>query len=322
MPREYAKVKAGIWQDDDFRALPFHAQHLYFVILTDPELSYAGVTDWRPKRLLPRASGWTINTLEAAAATLVDQRLLIIDEDTEEVLVKSFLRHDGVMMHNKLCVSAMNSYAAVASNLLRGVIVHELQRLANEFPEWPTWERVQVKDVLKRSPIDPRNTEIYNPFSHALGNQLAPNVASALAPELAPNANTGLGMPYNSNSNSNITTTTYGEPSPPTTPRKRPSTTIPETWQPNESHHTKAQELGVNLNLETQKFINHAQANDRKQVDWNKSFHGWLLKASEYTSRTQTGRGFSIDRQGELLKREAERINAQYGQQPRLEIGQ
>jgi len=45
MAREFAKIKASIWQDDDFRALPVEAQHLYFVVLTDPDLSYCGVAD-------------------------------------------------------------------------------------------------------------------------------------------------------------------------------------------------------------------------------------------------------------------------------------
>ncbi|WP_333810774.1 hypothetical protein [Timonella senegalensis] len=319
MAREYAKVKAGIWQDDDFRALPIHAQHLYFVILTDPELSYCGVTDWRPKRILPRAAGWDMETLEAAAAILVDRRLLVVDVDTEEVLVKSFLRHDGVMMHNKLCVSAMNSYAAVASNLLRGVIVHELQRLSREFPEWPTWERVQVKDVLKRTPIDPRSPDLGNPFECALGAGLA----SQLAPGLGANPNTGLGMPYNNNNNGNITTTTYGEPSPPKTPRKKTANAIPDDWHPTSEHEAKANDLGINVQHEAQKFVAHARANDRRLVNWNQAFTQWLLKASEYTTRSPNGGGFSrpsIDRQGDLLKQERARILEEMNQQPRLEI--
>src|SRR5699024_10157272 len=155
MAREFAKVKSAIWQDDDFRSLPPLAQHLYFVILTDPELSYCGVADWRPRRMTPKSGGWTLDDIQTAGATLTEHRLLIVDEDTEEVLVRSFLRHDGVMQHNKLCVSAATAFSAVASNTLRGVIVHELQRLQAEFPEWPSWERQQVQEVLKRNSVDP-----------------------------------------------------------------------------------------------------------------------------------------------------------------------
>ena len=106
-----------------------------------------------------------------------------------------------------------------------------------------------------------------------------------------------------------------------TSSRKKPATPLPDTWQPSDAHRTKANELGVNLNLETQKFVAHAQANDRRQADWNQAFTQWLLKASEYASRTQQGGGFSIDRRGDLLKQEAARINHTYGQ-PRLELEQ
>lgn len=201
MAREFAKIKSAIWQDDDFRQLPPSAQHLYFVILTDPDLSYCGVGDWRPRRMLPKSAGWSIDDLHAAGAALTERRLLIVDEDTEEVLVRSFLRHDGVMQHNKLCVSAALAFASVASNTLRGVIVHELRRLREEFPEWPTWERQQVQEVLKRNAIDP-----------ASATPLAPGVGAGVAPGVAPgvgaNAEERLGVPYNSNSNSTITTAT------------------------------------------------------------------------------------------------------------------
>lgn len=201
MAREFAKVKSGIWQDDDFRELPREAQHLYFVILTDPELSYCGVTDWRPRRIVPKATNWTLADVQDAGTILSERLLIVVDEDTEEVLVRSFLRHDGVMQHNKLCISAMTAFSAVASNDLRGVIVHELNRLAKEFPEWPSWERDQVREVLKRRTLDPE-----------LVPRLAPGVAPGLgpgpAPEPAANASRPQPVPYNSNGNSTITTAT------------------------------------------------------------------------------------------------------------------
>lgn len=206
MAREFAKIKAAIWQDDDFRALPIHAQHLYFVILTDPELSYCGVTDWRPRRMAPKAHQWGLDTIYDAATILTEKHLLIIDEETEEVLVRSFLRHDGVMQHNKLCISATRAFATIGSNHIRGVVVHELKRLENEFPEWPAWGRDQVKEVLKRNAISP---------------DLAPPLAPGLAPNLAPGLAAAQGqpqpigqpVPYNSNSNSNIQPTHHPDSS-------------------------------------------------------------------------------------------------------------
>ena len=46
--RDYAQVRLSIWNDDDFRELSPAAQWLYFLLLTHPTLTSAGVGDWRP----------------------------------------------------------------------------------------------------------------------------------------------------------------------------------------------------------------------------------------------------------------------------------
>ncbi|MGB2246180.1 MAG: hypothetical protein ACPH3N_00845 [Alcanivorax sediminis] len=58
--------------------------------------------------------------------------------------------------------------------------------------------------------------------------------------------------------------------------RKKPATPIPDDFTPNESCKAKALELGVSLNTELPKFIDHALANDRRQVDWQAAFRTWL----------------------------------------------
>lgn len=266
MARDYAKVMSAIWNDDDFRTLPPHAQHLYFVLLTDPDLSYCGLADWRPKRILPKANGWALDALLDAARILSEERLIVVDEDTEEVLVRSFLRHDGVMQHNKLCVSAMNAIAAIASNDLRGVCIHELVRLKNEFPDWPTWERRQVAEAVKRRAVDPASLPV------APG--LAPGVGAGLAPGFGPNPRLDLGVPYNSTSNSNITTAPEV-----LSPRSRPKRHLPDDWAPTDKHRADARERGIDVEVEAAAFRNHAESVDRIAVNWNAAFSNWLLKA-------------------------------------------
>src|ERR1051325_11775625 len=97
MPRSYARVKTDIWADDDFRTLPLEAQHLYFVLLTSNALNYCGVTDWRPVRIAASSLGWTAQEVVTAGCILAERFYVVIDEDTEEVLVRSFIRNDGFM---------------------------------------------------------------------------------------------------------------------------------------------------------------------------------------------------------------------------------
>src|SRR5687767_10235844 len=97
MARTYARVKTDIWADDDFRALPVEAQHLYFVLLTSNSLNYFGVTDCRPVRIAAASGTWSPKAVAAAGCVLAEHLYLVIDEATEEVLIRSFVRNDGFM---------------------------------------------------------------------------------------------------------------------------------------------------------------------------------------------------------------------------------
>ena len=77
MAREHSMINTAIWNDADFRALPWPAQHLYFVLWTHPGLSYAGVVDWRPARIAPMAGGWSVEMVQAAADCLAARLFLV-----------------------------------------------------------------------------------------------------------------------------------------------------------------------------------------------------------------------------------------------------
>jgi len=66
-----------------------------------------------------------------------------------------------------------------------------------------------------------------------------------------------------------------------TTPRKRPERFLPPDWKPTDEHLTLAEQEGVELDREAEKFRDHAKATDRKLRDWNAAFRNWLRKAGE-----------------------------------------
>lgn len=135
MAREYARVKVNIWADLDFRDLSVDAQHLYFLLLTSPTLNLAGVADWRPARIAALARGWTKGDVSAAGEELQHARFVVIDEDTEEVLVRSFVRHDGVLKGPKTAVGMSKDYASTASARIMRAIANEVKRASEEEPE-------------------------------------------------------------------------------------------------------------------------------------------------------------------------------------------
>jgi hypothetical protein len=66
--------------------------------------------------------------------------------------------------------------------------------------------------------------------------------------------------------------------------RKRPSTTIPEDWQPTDAHRAVAAEERVDVVSEARKFRDSNEAKGRTYVDWDAAFRNWLR--SPYAVKT------------------------------------
>ena len=142
MAREYSQIKSTIWADNDYRALSSDAQHLYFVLLTLPGINLAGVRDWRPKKLVPLSSGKTEQIIRAAAAELDVARFVVLDEETEEIMVRSFVRHDGVLKSPNIARGSALAWAAIGSEKLRSAYAAEVKRAAEEDPTLPGLSRM------------------------------------------------------------------------------------------------------------------------------------------------------------------------------------
>lgn len=156
MANDYARVVRSIWADDDFRALSHDAQWLYFHLLTSPAINYCGVTDWRPKRIAALTDDLTEGAVEAASVDLEGNLYTVVDRDSEEVLIRSFVRHDGLMSSPNMAAAMAKAHAATVSRCLRGVVIHELKRLQKDQPDLRGWARQEVKALLRRDALDPR----------------------------------------------------------------------------------------------------------------------------------------------------------------------
>lgn len=162
--REYAQIRLAIWNDDDFTDLTPPAQLLYFMLISHPTLNKCGVGDWRPGRLTAWSPGWNRPMIEAAAAELIDKLFILIDEDTEEFLVRTYVRHDGFMKQRNMATSMARDYATVGSKALKGVIVWELQKLKRECPELKGWESSEAFALTTtKVGIDPSTYPSGNP---------------------------------------------------------------------------------------------------------------------------------------------------------------
>ena len=150
--RQYALIHRAILDDPSWRCLTRSQQNLYLLLKLSTNL--CGVVDWRPKKLAVNASDMTVETIEADAVVLEKKLYIVRDEDTDEVLIRSFLRNDAPLKSSKTAIAVRSSYTDTASSKLRGVIVFELQRLYKEQRDWQGWD--QVRDLLDLPSIHPR----------------------------------------------------------------------------------------------------------------------------------------------------------------------
>lgn len=129
MTRNYANISTAIWRDEDFRALSVGAQHAYFLLATQPDISAAGVLPMTLGRWSSRASNSNIDTLEEALDELVQHRFIFLDRDTEELLVRSFVKWDGGYSNPKRQRVIERAGQEVESDALRRAIAVEFRKV-------------------------------------------------------------------------------------------------------------------------------------------------------------------------------------------------
>lgn len=138
--RTYGKIFVRIWLDEDFRALPVAAQHLYLHLVSSPTLTPCGTVDFIPDRLVPLAADLTTSKIVKAAARLEADRFVVIDRRTSELLIRSFIRHDEVLKNPNITVSMARAHALISSATLRAAVVAELARLHRQDPLASGWD--------------------------------------------------------------------------------------------------------------------------------------------------------------------------------------
>lgn len=137
MPRTHARVLTSIWGDDDFKALSPDAQRVYMLILSQPKLSYCGVLPYTPRRWATLAAGDTLKAILRAVKELVAARFVVVDEDAEELWVRSFVKHDGLLKSPNLVKAMWKDFAEVQSQAIRKAFLKGLPEPFREPPHEP-----------------------------------------------------------------------------------------------------------------------------------------------------------------------------------------
>lgn len=143
MARDHARIFTAIWSDPEFKRLEKDPQRMYFVLVSQHRLTYAGVLDYLPARLASLAADDGIEAVEKAVAALEATRFVVVDQDTQEILVRSFVRHDGLLATPNMVKAMLKDRDGIISESLREALDDELARAYEERPDLAGWKVVE-----------------------------------------------------------------------------------------------------------------------------------------------------------------------------------
>lgn len=158
MARGHGRILTSIWEDGDFLDLEPVEQRLYLFLISQPNLNHAGLLDLTLRRWARKARGLTSADLEKLLQTLDASRFIVMDEDTEELLIRSFIRNDGVWRMPKVMGAAVSGALEISSKRLQQAVLAEMERIPlDELSDEPTKTRTgpgpsnrqQVRDHIQ-----------------------------------------------------------------------------------------------------------------------------------------------------------------------------
>jgi hypothetical protein len=129
MASDFAPLLRSIWSDDDWRALTMDAQHVYLMLLSHPDRNSAGVLSLTKRKWQRLAADMVGARLDAALVELDEAGFIVMDDETQELLVRAYIRRATVYKHIRMMVNALREASEVESDRLRSALGQELVRL-------------------------------------------------------------------------------------------------------------------------------------------------------------------------------------------------
>lgn len=128
MARDHARILLSVWGDSAWCGLTERQQRLYWTLLTQRGLSYAGVVDFTPSRLARLAKDSTVASVRRTIAELETARYVETDADTDEILLRTFVRHDGLLDSPNMTKAMVRDRFLIVSDRLRDRLDTEIRK--------------------------------------------------------------------------------------------------------------------------------------------------------------------------------------------------
>lgn len=123
MARNHARVMTAIWADPQFVALEPEAQRMYLLLLSQPDLTPCGALPHLPRRWARLSARTSVEEIENALSLLEDGGYVLIDRDTDELVIRTLVVHDGGLGNPNHRGAVKSALKALHSPRLRQAVI-------------------------------------------------------------------------------------------------------------------------------------------------------------------------------------------------------
>lgn len=303
MARREARLLVSIWEDPDFLALSPQAQRLFMFLISQPDLTHDGVIAIRVRRWSKKAAGLTPAQVEESLDELAAARFVIVDDDAEELVIRTFIRGDKVFRQPNVLRAAADHLATVHSPILReaiGVEVARIQATEQEIPE----KSVPVLAEMMKA--------LGNPSANPSGN---PSDNPSPKGSRRPPGERGVVTAVSSNSPDPVAS--RKSPGPvardgaarrPRAPARERGTRIPDDFEVTDDLKAWAHDNAPWANrTDHEMFVDHwrsASGPNAVKRDWAAAWRNWMRKAKrDHETRRPPGRPTTDDKVSGFVER-------------------
>lgn len=197
MARSHGVIKAEVWEvGSDYRRLSVDPQWAFEMLISQPQINNLGLLPYVPEKWCRLAADLTRPRLDHALQTLDELRYTITDIDTSELLVRTFIRHDGVWKQPKLVTNARRLLRETESDTIRAYLAQQHPWLLDT--RW-TSARIEKHETRPRTPETPSDsppdTPSTEPVETVEGEPLTEGVTEPLPEGLSEPLTEGVSPP-------------------------------------------------------------------------------------------------------------------------------
>ncbi|RRQ81518.1 hypothetical protein [Streptomyces griseofuscus] len=315
MARGHGRILTSIWEDTDFLKLDEKEQRFYLFLISQPNLNHAGLLPLTLRRWSRKAKDLTSAEVEKRLQSLDDAEFIVVDDDTEELLIRSFVRNDGVWRMPKVMGAMVSGALEISSRRLQLALLAEMDRIPlDDLSNEPTKTSRGAGPSI-RAQVSEHITTLRKAFGNptpdpSRGGSEAPSAPPSGTPSDTPSERDTEGPPKPSTrgrAGAHVRAAPSPAPAPSPSPTPDPfpvggeesgetsGSSEPRAERPDGLHSipddfaisdaerrwANATYPGLDLNFETDQFIRYWRSEGRRKRNWHDAWQKWIADSAK-----------------------------------------